>query len=66
MSCVCSLVSKYWNEIENSKSLDKFEEIYNKEFYTKYAVGGDSHMKKRLKSIYACVSSPQVDIHNVL
>ena len=62
----CYFDKKYWNDIENSESLDKFEEIYNKEFYTKFAVGGNAHMKKRLKSVYACAASPQVDIHNVL
>ena len=35
-----------------SKNLDWFEEIYNKEFYTKYAVDGKTHIKNRFKSIY--------------
>tara|TARA_B100000287_G_scaffold428306_1_gene479487 strand:- start:1995 stop:3548 length:1554 start_codon:yes stop_codon:yes gene_type:complete len=62
----CYFDKKYWDDITDSNNLTDFENIYNSEFYTKYAIDGDSHIKNRLKSIYACAASPQVDIHNVL
>ena len=48
----CYFDKKYWKVIDKSKNLDWFEEIYNKEFYTKYAVDGKTHIKNRFKSIY--------------
>ena len=62
----CFFDKRYWKDISSSKNLKEFEEIYNKEFYTKYAIDGKTHIENRFKSIYACAASPQIDIHNVL
>lgn len=48
----CYFDKKYWKTIDNAKNLDWFEEVYNKEFYTKFAVDGKTHIKNRFKSIY--------------
>ena len=61
----CYFDKKLWSEIDHASDLQKFEDIYNKEFYTKYAIGGNSHKLRRLNSVFACVSSPQTDIHNI-
>ena len=49
----CYFDKKYWKQIDNSENLDWFEDIYNKEFYTKYAVDGQIHIQNRAESIYA-------------
>lgn len=59
----CYFDKKLWSEIDKATNLEKFEEIYNNEFYTDYAVGGNTHKLRRMKSSFACVSSPQTDIH---
>ena len=61
----CYFDKQLWSDIDNSTDLQKFEDIYNREFYTKYAIGGNAHKLRRLKSVFACVSSPQTDIHNI-
>ena len=49
----CYFDKKYWKLIDEAENLDWFENIYNKEFYTKYAVDGKSHIEKRNMSMYA-------------
>ena len=61
----CYFNKNLWSDIDEATDLQKFEDIYNREFYTKYAIGGNSHKLRRLKSVFACVSSPQTDIHNI-
>ena len=61
----CYFNKDIWPEITKATNLQKFEDIYNKEFYTKYAIGGKAHILRRMKSVFACVSSPQTDIHNI-
>ena len=48
----CYFDKKYWDQIDKAKNLDWFENIYNKEFYTRYAVDGKTHIENRFKSIY--------------
>ena len=49
----CYFDKKYWPLIDKAENLDWFENIYNKEFYTKYAVDGKAHIQNREMSKYA-------------
>ena len=59
----CYFDKKYWDQIDKAENLDWFESIYNKEFYTKYAVDGKTHIEKRYQSIYTFSSDKYGVIH---
>ena len=56
----CYFDKKYWKLIDEAKNLDWFENTYNKEFYTKYAVDGKSHIENRNQSEYAKPKNPEL------
>ena len=58
------LALKDINEIiDKAENLDWFESIYNKEFYTKYAADGKTHIENRYQSIYTFSSDKYGVIH---
>ena len=59
----CYFDKKYWDQIDKAENLDWFENIYNKEFYTKYAVDGKKHIENRYQSIYTFSSDKYGVIH---
>ena len=58
----CYFDKKYWKLIDEAENLDWFENIYNKEFYTKYAVDGKSHIENRNQSEYAKPKNPELQL----
>ena len=59
----CYFDKKYWDQIDKAENLDWFESIYNKEFYTKYAADGKTHIDNRYQSIYTFSSDKYGVIH---
>ena len=59
----CYFDKKYWDQIDKAENLDWFESIYNKEFYTKYAADGKTHIENRYQSIYTFSSDKYGVIH---
>ena len=53
----CYFDKTYWPLIDKAENIDWFEDVYNKEFYTKYAVDGNTHINNRAKSNYAHLPS---------
>ena len=59
----CFFAKSKWNIIE--EDLDKAEEIYNKDFYTKFASTGAENIKHRSKSVWACETVDHMDVRNM-
>ena len=59
----CFFAKSKWNIIE--EDLDKAEEIYNKDFYTKFASTGAENIKHRSKSVWACETVDHMDVRNI-
>ncbi len=55
----------YWDDITEAIDTSYFDDIYENNFYTKYAISGELHKKRRKQSPWACAASDSVDIHNL-
>jgi anaerobic magnesium-protoporphyrin IX monomethyl ester cyclase len=61
----CFFDEKFWPQIKaayDNGTLEELDEIYNREFYTPTAAGGNTHIELRIKNPYACSSDSYVDM----
>jgi hypothetical protein len=56
----CFFSKSKWHIIEND--MEKAEEIYEKDFYTKFASSGTENITHRQKSVWACEPDEYMDI----
>lgn len=58
----CFFDHEHWDDIE--ENADKWEVLYEQQFYSKFAVGGKENIKRR--SVYGCEADPYVDSRNAI
>lgn len=61
----CYFNKNYWDYIDNCKDTNVLEDTYNKNFYTKYAIDGKTHITRKNKNIHSCESSEYTDIYRL-